>query len=481
MGRHPSNGVPVFRFTPMEVAQMEAIFQEHNHNNQLPAKEMSEALAEQFSKSAERAGKITVQGKQVWNWFQNKRYALRAKMVKTLGKLTVTSMPRNEVASFRIALQGPQTVAVPSGGKAGVENSQLEFEAKSARDGAWYDVQRLLSHRYVETGDPEVLVRFVGFGTGEDEWINVRRNIRPRSLPCESTECVVVLPGDLILCFQEGKEQALYFDAHIVDAQRRRHDVRGCRCRFLVRYDHDQSEEIVPLRKLCRRPETDYRFHAANESASVDAQKEISDPTSTTSLRVPNLPVATPAYQRATLVSRAVSSDSPAMPPAMTRLVTLTLPRTNLSATPGTMAAAKANLTAALGTSTPALSNMAAIPVALHPGPNQVNAAASLGSVPAVQDAVNATVGTVPSARAKDDANGTVAPGSMATEPRMVDDHDGIPVPVPDWASMETAPMITTTSEQNKRDVSPPPGFTKLPSANPTGSTMATPSDPMEE
>ncbi|KAL9248578.1 sawadee homeodomain homolog 2-like protein [Drosera capensis] len=474
MGRHPSNGVPVFRFTPMEVAQMEAIFQEHNHNNQLPAKEMSEALAEQFSKSAERAGKITVQGKQVWNWFQNKRYALRAKMVKTLGKLTVTSMPRNEVASFRIAPQGPQTVAVPSGGKTGVENSQLEFEAKSARDGAWYDVQRFLSHRYVETGDPEVLVRFVGFGTGEDEWINVRRNIRPRSLPCESTECVVVLPGDLILCFQEGKEQALYFDAHVVDAQRRRHDVRGCRCRFLVRYDHDQSEEIVPLRKLCRRPETDYRFHAANESASVDAQKAISDPTSTSSLRVPNLQVATPVYQRATLVS----SDSPAMPPATTRLVTLALPRTNLSATPGTMAAAKANLTAALGTSTPAQSNMATIPVALGPDPYQ---AASLGSVPAVQATVDATVGTVPSARANDDANGTVAPGSMATELRMVDDHDEIPVPVPDRARMETAPMITTTSEQNKRDVSPPPGFTKLSSANPTGSTMATPNDPMEE
>lgn len=118
----------------------------------------------------------------------------------------------------------------------------------------------------------EVLVRFAGFGPEEDEWVNVRKNVRPRSLPCESSECVAVLPGDLILCFQvrmqypdgiisyfgletchpfiefcflslqEGKEQALYFDAHVLDAQRRRHDVRGCRCRFLVRYDHDQSE-----------------------------------------------------------------------------------------------------------------------------------------------------------------------------------------------------------------------------------------------
>uniref|UniRef100_A0A453RH51 SAWADEE domain-containing protein n=1 Tax=Aegilops tauschii subsp. strangulata TaxID=200361 RepID=A0A453RH51_AEGTS len=121
----------------------------------------------------------------------------------------------------------------------------------------------------------EVKVRFSGFGPEEDEWINVRKCVRLRSLPCESAECVAVLPGDLILCFQEGKEQALYFDARVLDAQRRRHDVRGCRCRFLVRYDHDHSEEIVPLRKVCRRPETDFRLqilHASRAAASADAQ-----------------------------------------------------------------------------------------------------------------------------------------------------------------------------------------------------------------
>lgn len=50
----------------------------------------------------------------------------------------------------------------------------------------------------------EVLVRFAGFGPEEDEWINIRKHVRPRSLPCESSECVVVIPGDLILCFQVG-------------------------------------------------------------------------------------------------------------------------------------------------------------------------------------------------------------------------------------------------------------------------------------
>lgn len=46
------------------------------------------------------------------------------------------------------------------------------------------------------------MVRFAGFGAEEDEWVNIRRHIRQRSLPCESSECVAVLPGDLILCFQ---------------------------------------------------------------------------------------------------------------------------------------------------------------------------------------------------------------------------------------------------------------------------------------
>lgn len=48
----------------------------------------------------------------------------------------------------------------------------------------------------------EVLVRFVGFGPEDDEWVNIRKHVRQRSLPCESSECVAVLPGDLILCFQ---------------------------------------------------------------------------------------------------------------------------------------------------------------------------------------------------------------------------------------------------------------------------------------
>lgn len=30
----------------------------------------------------------------------------------------------------------------------------------------------------------------------------MRRSLRQRSLPCEAAECVAVIPGDLVLCFQ---------------------------------------------------------------------------------------------------------------------------------------------------------------------------------------------------------------------------------------------------------------------------------------
>nr|GEX83995.1 homeodomain-like, SAWADEE domain protein [Tanacetum cinerariifolium] len=73
---------------------------------------------------------------------------------------------------------------------------------------------RLSTHRAIDTGDPEVLVQFAGFEAEEDEWVNVRKNVRQRSFLSGSSECVAVLPSDFVLCIQEGKEQALYFDDH---------------------------------------------------------------------------------------------------------------------------------------------------------------------------------------------------------------------------------------------------------------------------
>ncbi|KAL2326758.1 hypothetical protein Fmac_020185 [Flemingia macrophylla] len=240
MGRPASNGAPAFRFIHAEVAEMEAILQEHN--NAMPARNVLTTLAEKFSESPDRKGKITIQMKQVSNWFQNKRHAIRSKSRQLL---------QDYSAPVRSVPQQPTAASTP---------------------GRMYDVGAFLSYRSLENSDPEVLVRFPAFQPGEEEWINIRKHVRPRSLPCVPSDCVLVIPGDLVLCFQEDKEQALYFDAHVLDVQRRRHDVRGCRCRFLVRYYHDQSEEILPLLKICRRPETNYRLqqlHVVNEAAPL--------------------------------------------------------------------------------------------------------------------------------------------------------------------------------------------------------------------
>nr|GEW14157.1 protein SAWADEE homeodomain homolog 2-like isoform X5 [Tanacetum cinerariifolium] len=56
----------------------------------------------------------------------------------------------------------------------------------------------------------EVLMKKICYSeVQEDEWVNVRKNVRQRSLLSGSSECVAVLPSDLVLCIQEGKEQAL--------------------------------------------------------------------------------------------------------------------------------------------------------------------------------------------------------------------------------------------------------------------------------
>ncbi|KAJ0264379.1 Protein SAWADEE HOMEODOMAIN 2 [Hirschfeldia incana] len=332
MGRPPSNGSPAFRFNMAEVKEMEAILLQHHLA--MPSGDILQDIADKFSESVERKGKIVVQFKQIWNWFQNRRCALRARGNKAPVKLNVSSMPHGVDKTNQMRNVLPPSAGlkpthmtghlitparpVPGVMRSGLDNTYLEFEAKSARDGAWYDVHDFLDHRNLETGDPEVQVKFAGFEVEEVEWINVKNHVRLRSLPCEASECVAVLAGDLVLCFQEGKDQALYFDAKVLDAQRRRHDIRGCRCRFLVRYSHDQSEEIVPLRKICRRPETDYRLHqlhrAANDFANSN-QLQKPAPVAVATIPLPqsvaSVPIVPPDQKDPSLTSASATSFQP--------------------------------------------------------------------------------------------------------------------------------------------------------------------------
>lgn len=48
----------------------------------------------------------------------------------------------------------------------------------------------------------EVRVRYAGYDRDEDEWVNVKRAVRERSIPLEHSECDRVKVGDLVLCFR---------------------------------------------------------------------------------------------------------------------------------------------------------------------------------------------------------------------------------------------------------------------------------------
>lgn len=45
-------------------------------------------------------------------------------------------------------------------------------------------------------------MRYSGFGREDDEWVNVTRAVRERSIPLEASECHKVKVGDLVLSFQ---------------------------------------------------------------------------------------------------------------------------------------------------------------------------------------------------------------------------------------------------------------------------------------
>ncbi|KAI6679997.1 hypothetical protein NL676_033878 [Syzygium grande] len=211
-------------FTSAEIEKLEKLLEKSGE--EICSKEFCQKIAISFNRSAGRAGKPLIKWVEVQSWFE-KRQQERPKVffAPNSGK-NESETPANCPTD-----KANENSPMPKGQKI-ADLSELEFEAKSSKDEAWYDVDKFLGHRFLGSGEAEVLVRFVGFGAEEDEWINVK-------------------VGDLVLCFQERRDQAIYYDAHVVVIQRRMHDIRGCRCLFLIRYDHDNTEERVRLRRLC--------------------------------------------------------------------------------------------------------------------------------------------------------------------------------------------------------------------------------------
>ncbi|KAG5540655.1 hypothetical protein RHGRI_020775 [Rhododendron griersonianum] len=186
------------------IAKMEKLHRESAEQSLDPV--FCKRISKDFNRSKGRVGKPVVKWTEVQSWFHNRKQSyplMDASSPNSLEKLSVA----------------PEGETIP-------DLSELEFEAKSSKDGAWYDVDAFLAHRFLSSGEAEVRLRFIGFGSEEDEWINVKNAIRVRSLPLEHSECGKVKVGD-----QERRDQAIYYDVHIVEIQRRVHDIRGCRTR----------------------------------------------------------------------------------------------------------------------------------------------------------------------------------------------------------------------------------------------------------
>lgn len=231
-------------FTKAEIEKMEKLLKESGE--QLLNRDFCQKIAQSFNRSSGRAGKPIVKWAEVHSWFQNQQQDApdASKNMHVLPKAS----PPNRIDGIS---QMPQEDSSKAGERM-PDLSELEFEAKSSKDAAWYDVDMFVAHRFLGTGEVEVRVRFVGFGAEEDEWLNVKKAVRQRSVPLEHSECHTVKVGDVVLCFQERRDQAIYYDARVSEIQRRLHDIRGCRCLFMIRYDHDNTEERVRLRRLCR-------------------------------------------------------------------------------------------------------------------------------------------------------------------------------------------------------------------------------------
>ncbi|KAL8458350.1 hypothetical protein ACS0TY_036021 [Phlomoides rotata] len=230
-------------FTCAEMIEMEKLLKEMKDK---PIDEkLCREISAKFNTSTYRSEKSPIQWAQVQNWFRDKQIVVGA---------NVASPPKGAVISKAAVAKKREKVQTISASEAAVELSGLMFEARSAKDSAWFDVGSFLSYKFLCSGELVVRVRFAGFGKEEDEWVSVKRAVRERSLPLEPSECDKINVGDLVLCFRDNLDYALYGDAHVVEIERKLHDSDACTCIFTVCYEHDNTEGKVTLAKLCCRP-----------------------------------------------------------------------------------------------------------------------------------------------------------------------------------------------------------------------------------
>ncbi|KAH0763170.1 hypothetical protein KY290_019243 [Solanum tuberosum] len=279
-------------FTLAEAMEMTTFFK--GLKGKSISQELCQEFATKFSSSPFRTGKSLIKGEQVQSWFLDKKKPKAAEVPvddyvehvddyeepvvpKRRGRKPKSKNTSSSLVVYKkydacgytrlpeCAYDMPQRPRV-SAAEMAKELTGLAFEALSAKDLAWYDVASFLNFRVLYTGELEVRVRFAGFGNEEDEWVNLKRGVRERSVPLEPSECVKLSVGDPVMCFREDEYLAVYGDSEVVEIQRNLHDITRCTCIFVVRYDLDKAEEKITLDKMCCRPNFTYNKNNNNDN-----------------------------------------------------------------------------------------------------------------------------------------------------------------------------------------------------------------------
>ncbi|XP_077218014.1 uncharacterized protein LOC143852494 isoform X4 [Tasmannia lanceolata] len=137
------------------IEQMEKLFQkaEDQYLNQNFCQKLTKKFNDvdrHVSLDSGRAGKTALQWKQVQSWFQCKQQPGMAKLTSS----PIVSKETVFLPDASLSNNAPESSSDISKGAKVPDLSELEFEAKSSKDGAWYDVTSFLTHRVLSSGEP---------------------------------------------------------------------------------------------------------------------------------------------------------------------------------------------------------------------------------------------------------------------------------------------------------------------------------------
>ncbi|KAL5074087.1 hypothetical protein RYX36_013071 [Vicia faba] len=119
-------------FTNSEIEKMEKVLRETK--GQTLTQDFYQKLTKSFNYSSGRAGKPLLKWTEMESWFQTR-----------LQESPQPQILENELVS-------PQGLQCKHG-EIVRDPSELEFEARSSKDEAWYDVETFLAHRFLSTGE----------------------------------------------------------------------------------------------------------------------------------------------------------------------------------------------------------------------------------------------------------------------------------------------------------------------------------------